>query len=115
MKKILALLLAAVMVAGLFAGCTTGNGGSDTTTAPVDNSGDTTTAPVDNNGDTTTTTTPATPSGEVVTLKWYQVGGGQPGNYDAWLAQINPYLEEKIGVNLDVQVVGWGDWGDRRC
>ena len=103
MKKILALLLAAVMVAGLFAGCTTGNGGSDTTTAPVDN-----------NGDTTTTTTPATPSGEVVTLKWYQVGGGQPGNYDAWLAQINPYLEEKIGVNLDVQVVGWGDWGDRR-
>ena len=38
MKKILALLLAAVMVAGLFAGCTTGNGGSDTTTAPVDNS-----------------------------------------------------------------------------
>lgn len=114
MKKILALLLAAVMVAGLFAGCTTGNGGNDTTTAPVDNSGDTTTAPVDNNGDTTTTTAPATPSGEVVTLKWYQVGGGQPGNYDAWLAQINPYLEEKIGVNLDVQVVGWGDWGDRR-
>ena len=51
---------------------------------------------------------------EVVTLTWVTVGNGQPANYDAWLAQINPYLEEKIGVNLDVQVVSWGDWDNRR-
>lgn len=50
----------------------------------------------------------------VVTLKWVTVGGGQPANYDAWLKQINPYLEDKIGVNLDVEVVGWGEWGTRR-
>lgn len=50
----------------------------------------------------------------VVTLTWVTVGNGQPANYDAWLAQINPYLEEKIGVNLDVQVVSWGDWDNRR-
>lgn len=51
---------------------------------------------------------------EVVTLTWVTVGNGQPTNYDAWLEQINPYLEEKIGVNLDVQVVSWGDWDNRR-
>lgn len=50
----------------------------------------------------------------VVTLKWVTVGGGQPANYDAWLKQINPYLEDKIGVNLDVEVVGWGEWDTRR-
>ena len=53
-------------------------------------------------------------SGEVVTLKWVTVGKGQPSNYDAWLAQINPYLEEKIGVNLEVEVVAFGDWDTRR-
>lgn len=51
---------------------------------------------------------------EVVTLKWVQVGNGMPENYDAWLAQINPYLEEKIGVNVDMEIVPWGDWENRR-
>ena len=51
---------------------------------------------------------------EVVTLKWIQVGNGMPENYDAWLAQINPYLEEKIGVNLDMEIVPWSDWDNRR-
>ena len=51
---------------------------------------------------------------EVVTLKWVQVGNGMPENYDAWLEQINPYLEEKIGVNLDMEIVPWGDWENRR-
>lgn len=51
---------------------------------------------------------------DTVTLKWIQVGNGMPDNYDAWLAQINPYLEEKIGVNLEVEIVPWGDWDNRR-
>ena len=51
---------------------------------------------------------------EVVTLKWITVGSGMPENYDAWLAKINPYLAEKIGVNIDMEVVSWGDWGNRR-
>lgn len=51
---------------------------------------------------------------EVVTLKWIQVGNGMPENYDAWLEQINPYLEEKIGVNVDMEIVPWGDWDNRR-
>ena len=56
----------------------------------------------------------ASAEGDVVTLKWVTVGGSMPTNYDAWLAQINPYLAEKIGVNVDVEVIGWGDWDNRR-
>ena len=73
-------------------------------------------------GDTSTSTSgttgtgevASTSDGEVVNLKWVMVGNGMPSNYDAWLDQINPYLEDKIGVNIDVEVVGWGDWDQRR-
>lgn len=51
---------------------------------------------------------------EVVTLKWIQVGAGMPKNYDEWLKHTNAYLEEKIGVNIDVEVVTWADWENRR-
>lgn len=51
---------------------------------------------------------------DVVTLRWVAVGTGMPDNYDAWLAKINPYLAEKIGVNIDMEVVSWGDWDNRR-
>lgn len=51
---------------------------------------------------------------DVPTLKWIQVGNGMPKNYEAWLAQVNPYLEEKIGVNVDMEIVPWGDWDNRR-
>ena len=50
----------------------------------------------------------------VPTLKWITVGGGMPKNYEKWLEQVNPYLEEKIGVNVDMEVVAWGDWDNRR-
>lgn len=53
-------------------------------------------------------------SDEVVTLKWITVGNGMPANYDAWKEHINPYLEEKIGVNIEMEVVAWGDWDNRR-
>lgn len=58
--------------------------------------------------------TSAVMADDTVTLKWIQVGNGMPANYDAWLSQINPYLEEKIGVNLDMEIVPWGDWDNRR-
>ena len=66
-------------------------------------------------GSSTSTAAPtAAPSKDVVTLKWVAVGSGMPSNYDAWLAQINPYLEDKIGVNIDMEVISWGDWDPRR-
>ena len=102
MKKIIAMLLAVMMVVGLFAAC--GEKPAETT-APAGE----TNAPAE-------TTAPAADGGneEIPTLVWYQVGGGQPANYDSWQTKVNAYLEEKIGVHLDVQVVGWGDWGNRR-
>ena len=51
---------------------------------------------------------------EVPTLKMITLGNGQPENYAAWIEKLNPYLEEKIGVKLDVECIGWGDWGNRR-
>ncbi len=51
---------------------------------------------------------------DVVTLRWVAVGSGMPTNYDAWLEKVNPYLNEKIGVNIGMEVVSWGDWGNRR-
>ena len=51
---------------------------------------------------------------EIPTVVWYMVGGGQPANYDSWKAKVDTYLEEKIGVHLDIQCVSWGDWSDRR-
>ena len=84
MKKILALLLAVLMVASLFAGC----GSKDTGTKAA--------------------------TDEIPTLKWVTVGSGMPSNYDAWKANMDKYLEEKIGAHIDIEVVGWGDWDTRR-
>ena len=59
MKKILALLLAVLMVASLFAGCGSKDSG---TKAATD---------------------------EIPTLKWVTVGSGMPSNYDAWKANMD--------------------------
>lgn len=95
-KKIIAMALAAVMSIGMLAGC--GKSEGDGTAQSSGNA----------------VSTSSSKKGDVVTLKWIMVGNGMPDNYDAWLGQINPYLEEKIGVNLDVEVVPWGDWDNRR-
>lgn len=50
----------------------------------------------------------------IPTLKWVTVGTGMPKNYDKWLEQVNPYLEEKIGAHVEMEVVPWGDWNNRR-
>lgn len=84
-KRVVALAMTAAMCVGLLAGC--GNSGNDGGSTSDDG---------------------------VVTLKWVTVGNGMPDNYEDWLAQVNPYLEEKIGVNVDMEVVGWGDWDNRR-
>ena len=89
-KKILALLLSALMLMVLVAGC--GEEPAAESTAPGGETDD----------------------GEIVELTWYMVGNGQPENYDAWKANLDAYLEEKIGVHLNVNVVGWGDWDGRR-
>lgn len=57
---------------------------------------------------------PAPAAQEIVPIKWVLIGGSQPANYDAWKAHINKYLNEKIGVELDVEIISWGDWDTKR-
>lgn len=92
-RQLATLAMASVMGLGALTACGNSNNGGTPQTGGGDN---------------------AAPTDEVVTLKWIQVGNGQPENYEAWLAQINPYLEEKIGVNLEMEIVPWGDWDSRR-
>ena len=100
-RKVIALLMVTAMSALALAGC-----GSKGDKAPA---GEETTDKV---------TDSATPvpgkTDEIVTLKWIQVGTGMPKNYDAWLKNINAYLGDKIGVNLDMEIIPWGDWDTRR-
>ena len=102
MKKIIALLLACVMVLGLFAAC-----GAKTETPAA--SGNTQT------GTTQTGSTGTTNEAGVPTITWYTVGGGNPANWESWTAKVNEYLATKgLNINLNLQVIGWGDWGERR-
>ena len=48
---------------------------------------------------------------EVVTLKWVTVGSGMPSNYAAWAGKLNAYLAEKIGVNIEMEVICLGRLG----
>ncbi|WMJ88732.1 ABC transporter substrate-binding protein [Anaerocolumna sp. MB42-C2] len=101
LRKALALFLVFAMMATSVIGCSKGG---DDKAAGNNTSSET------SNGDGKDTTS----TGEVVTLKWISVGNGMPKNYENWLAKINPYLAEKIGVNIDVEIVPWSDWDTRR-
>lgn len=86
-KKIAALGIAAVMAAGTLAGC----GGGEEKEAKTNANGE-----------------------EIVNLKWVIIGNGMPDNYDSWIGKVNDYIGDKIGVNLEMEVIPWGDWDDRR-
>ncbi|MFR5264806.1 ABC transporter substrate-binding protein [Clostridium sp.] len=48
----------------------------------------------------------------ITTLKWYTIGG-QPKDYDKVIAEANKYLGEKIGVNLDMKFIDFGDYSQK--
>ena len=102
LKKLAALLLSAAMVLSL-AGC-----GDKEPAAAGDGAVESSAAAESDKAEEKAQTE------EIVTLKWVAVGNGMPENYDAWKEHINEYLEEKIGVNLEFEVVAWGDWDNRR-
>ena len=89
-KKVLATGIAAAMTMGVLAGCGGGDSGS---AAGTESAGD---------------------SGEIVNLKWVSIGNGMPANYDTWVEKVNAYAGEKIGVNIEMEVIPWGDWDKRR-
>ena len=88
MKKIIALLLAALMLVSLVA-CTK---------APADT---TTKAPAQSGNEPASDSTTAAAPKETVTVKWVTIDG-QPTTYDSWIKQVNEYIEPKIGVKLEV-------------
>ena len=101
MKKVLALLLALVMVLGL-AACATKE-------APA-NSGDPAPADTANTETTEQTSADASDAAEPVTIKiWFHGSNVTPEASEKVMAELNPYLNEKIGVTLDPI---WGTWGD---
>lgn len=98
MKKILALLLAAVMVLALAAcGGTPASTPAGTPSTPANDAAD---APED-----------ANPSGlEPVTLKmWFHGSTVTPEASEKVMAEVNAYLKDKINVTLEPI---WGTWGD---
>ena len=101
MKKLLALLLIIVMVAAVFVGCAKDNQDPSNSQTPASSGNE-------------QPSNESVNSDEIVDLKWITVGNGMPENYDAWKANLDKYLEEKIGVHLSFEVIPWGDWDTRR-
>lgn len=105
-SKILALGLSVLMTAGMLAGC------GDTAAADSAASSDSSsagTASTDSSTDSSATAS----NGEVPTLIWWTVGGTASDDFDDLVAQISDYTEEKIGVRLDVNIAGWGDYDSK--
>lgn len=98
-RRLLAAGLAAVLTFGTLAGCgnESGNGGNTGTSS---------------NG--SESKSDGADSGEIVNLKWVTIGNGMPDNYDSWITKVNDYIGDKIGVNLEMEVISWGSWDDRR-
>ena len=101
MKKLLALLLAAVMVLGL-AACGSGTSTpAETTAAPAASSD----ASADNAADTT-----AAAALDPVTIKiWFHGSNVTPDASAKVMEQVNAYLKDKINVTVNPI---WGTWGD---
>lgn len=51
---------------------------------------------------------------EEIPVTWVSLGNGMPDNYETWKAKVDEYLKEKIGVTLNIDVLSWGAYGDRR-
>lgn len=122
-QKVLGVLLSTAMTGTMLMGCgsTAAPAASEaskapasTTQAAAEASSTEAASSTETASSTAGATDTAADNGETVTLKWVTVGGGMPENYDAWAENINKYLADKIGVNIDMEVVSWGDWNDRR-
>lgn len=104
-RKVLAAGLAAVMTMGMLTGC--GGGGGN-------NAGNGGGGQSASSGSQGSSSSEDAGSGEIVPLKWVTIGNGMPSNYDSWIAKVNEYIGDKVGVSLDMEVIPWGDWDKRR-
>lgn len=49
---------------------------------------------------------------DTTTLLMYRVGE-KPTNYDELMTEVNKTMKEKIGAELNIQYIGWGDYGKK--
>lgn len=113
-KRLLASGLVAVMTMGMLSGCGGKDGGGDAGNTGGNASGGDSTASTSSSQSSDNTQSQSGNTGEIVNLKWVTIGNGMPTNYDTWISSVNSYIGEKIGVNLEMEVIPWGDWDNRR-
>ena len=113
-KRFLAIGLTAAMAAGLAACGSTGSTGTDTASSAVSSTEAAAETSTSAASESAASSDSAASNGDIVTLTWYAVGTGMPSNYDSWAEKVNAYLADKIGVNIDMQIIPWGDWESRR-
>ncbi len=112
LKRLLASGLVVAMMTGMLTGC--GGGGDSTGSTSSNNSSSSSSSSSSGSQSSGDTSSDQASNGEIVNLKWITIGNGMPTNYDSWIASVNEYIGEKIGVNLEMEVISWGDWGTRR-
>jgi putative aldouronate transport system substrate-binding protein len=52
-------------------------------------------------------------AGGPVNITWYMEGSSQPADTDMVLAEVNKILEPKVGVDLKLVVLPWGDYNNK--
>lgn len=110
-KKLVSLLLATTMVAGLV-GCGSSNGGSSDTSATTDTKSETsaTTADTSSTEDASTETADIDTSEHVV-ITYMTTGGSDEGNGNAdMLAKLNEILTEKVNAELKIYHIDWTNY-----
>lgn len=105
MKRMLTLLLAAVLLCSVFVGC---SGGTESSTAGQTQSEGTATQ--DENVGNPDSEGAALDTSEHVTLKYYYIGDAPTGKSQTALDAFNEKLNEELNATLEVSAISWGDW-----
>ena len=56
---------------------------------------------------------PAEDLGDIVTLKYYEIGNQDTSVRPAVQDAINAHIEPLIGANVEFMIIGWGDWDNK--
>ena len=105
LKKIVALLMALILVFAMTA-CAK-------TEAPATKDPEPTKAAEETQGTEESAEPSEEPTGEVVTLKYYEIGNNDVNTREAVQDAINAYVEPLINANVEFQIIGWGDWDNK--
>ena len=110
-KKLVSLLLATTMVAGLV-GCGSSNGGSSDTSATTDTKSETSATTADTSSTAAASTETADiDTSEHVVITYMTTGGSDEGNGNPdMLAKLNEILTEKVNAELKIYHIDWTNY-----